>query len=292
MKLRIKKVNEETRTVSGFTEFTHNGKDSLMENGNNDKQLFYSGKDLIKFLQYKKGFKELCNLIKEKNITSIYKSLIEFKNEHNIFLTSDNEKNLTPIIITKTNDKKEDVILAICAFTKSKKSDDVAHILLSNLDYKGGNSKEIYNYIIDVICEKKLSKIKDIVILGIKSLENAGYYSKYEKIKDNNISVLIYKYSNPYYKEEYTTSTNNKKEAFNRNDKEKYDDDISKDKSLLTDKKDKKQQVKPKDDNGIIKVIGRGISQGVNGANSNKYMVNTMYNAYDNEKKNNAKYMY
>lgn len=298
MKLRIKKVNEEIRTVSGFTEFTHAGKESLMENNDNDRQLFYNGKNSINFLQYKKSFKELCSIIKDEKIMSIYNSLIEFKKEHSAFLTEENEKKLTPIIITKINDKKEENILAICAYAKSTKTDNLAHILLSNLNYNGQNSKEIYNYIVDVICEKKLSKIEEIAILGISSLESAGYYSKYEKANRSQVNVLIYKYTNPFYKEDNSSSTKNK-QAFDRSDKEKNtNDDISKDNSKLTDKKDKKDKntnqnaTKNKNNNGILKVIKKGVEQGISGANSNKYMISTMYTAYDNEKKNDSRYMY
>ena len=68
MKLRIKKLNEETRTVSGFTEFTHNGKDSLMETDDTPTSAssFFKGKFTTEFFATNKSIKEVFEYTKNK----------------------------------------------------------------------------------------------------------------------------------------------------------------------------------------------------------------------------------
>ena len=293
MKLRIKRINEETRTVSGFTEFTHNGKDSLMETDENNDvtKSFFKGKYSIEFFTYSKTINDLYNFTKNTNST-IYKSLSNFYKEHSKLLLSDKAKSLKPIFITKTNkdDKKE--LLSVAAYSISKSNSSIAHLLVSDLDYNGQNSKEIYNYIVDTIAEKKLSKIEIIVILGEQELQQKGYYNEYEKLEpDNTNNVLLYYYKNPFYKE--NNNNNNNNTGFDRGDKvkdrEENKDDISKDNSKLIDKKEKN---KVKNNDTITNAIVKGYQQGVAGAKNNQNVVKTMYTAYDNQKKQIAKYMY
>ena len=93
MKLRIKKssnVNEETRTVSGFMEFTRNGKDSINETSDgNDYQNFYTGKYSLEFSIYKKDLSSIVEYIKEKT-EKVYNSLKNFASNHKKFIDTYN----------------------------------------------------------------------------------------------------------------------------------------------------------------------------------------------------------
>lgn len=294
MKLRIKKVNEETRTVSGFTEFIHNGKNSLMEIDDTPSNAisFFKGKYDTEFFSINKSIGEVYEYIKNKSAI-VYNSLTDFYNEHKQLLTTEKSKSLKVVIVTITNENKEKELLAIAAYLLKKEDNSISHLLVSDVNFNGEKSNEIYNYIVDIISEKKLSKIEEIVILGDKKLEQKGYFANYKKLTDSGITASLYIYKNPFYKD----TTNNKKEVgFDRSDKVENKksntnhltaDDISKDNSKLTDKKDKVNK-----EDSILKAAVKGYQQGITSATNNQNVLKTMYTAYDNQRKNADRYMY
>lgn len=297
MKLRLRKLNEETRTVSGFTEFTHNGKDSLMETDDTPSGAasFFKGKYSTEFFATNKSINDVYEYTKTKS-SIVYNSLTNFYNEHKQLLTTDKSKSLKTILVTITNENKERTLLAVAAYLLKKDDNSISHILVSDVNFDEQKSKEIYGYIVDVIAEKKLSKIEEIVVLGEKKLEQKGFFVNYKKLTESSITASLYIYKNPFYKE----ATNNAKngDGFDRGDKVDNNkkgattshltaDDISKDNSKLTDKKDKVNN-----SDSILKAAVKGYQQGVSSATNNQNVFKSMYTAYDNQRKGAERYMY
>ena len=300
MKLRIKKssnVNEETRTVSGFMEFTHNGKDSINETTDgNDYQNFYTGKYSLEFSIYKKDLSSIVEYIKE-NVENVYNSLKNYTNEHKKFIEAYKSK-LKIVVISKSTKDSSKELIGVCFYTPNSKYTDTAYILLPDVNVKEYN-KDIYNYIIDVLAEKKLSNVQYLVILGDNELGSKEYYKKYEKIETNE--QLLYLYINPYFNETKNTQKEENKDnnngfdrsnSTNKNNGNKQIgsglDDISKDNSKLTDKREKEKG----NNDGIISAAIRGAKVGIDATNNQSNFIKATYNAYQQEKNNVKKYMY
>ena len=148
MKLRLRKLNEETRTVSGFTEFTHNGKNSLMETDDTPSGAasFFKGKYSTEFFATNKSINDVYEYTKNKS-SIVYNSLTNFYNEHKQLLTTDKSKSLKTILVTINNENKERELLAVAAYILKKEDNAVSHILVSDINFNEQKSKEIYGYI-------------------------------------------------------------------------------------------------------------------------------------------------
>lgn len=282
----MKKINEETRTVSGFTEFTHNGKNSIMEDDTTtqitlDKKNiknFHNAHSIV-FAEFTQSFKNFYNAIKnieEKKESIAYKSLINILKENkNIF----NDKlliDIKPIYIYRLDIKNP------YAYGGFFINNNTPYIFISKLNLDSDKLIETYNAIIDILSEKKFIKMPILKIIGSNEMIEEKYFEKYKQSEDN---PNIFSYDNPFY-----TKTNNKEKkkettqkiAFDRENKtNEPENKISTDKSTFLDKKEKNKKEKT---NSIAKTVANGYKKGINGAKNNANFLKTIYNAYRDER--------
>lgn len=291
----MKFINEETRTVSGFTEFIHNGKTSIMEDTPNEISVFdkktlknFHNAHSIVFSEYVYDFYNFCvsidNMENKKDKSIAFNSFIKLCFEDNKNIFNDKITNITKgIYLYKLN------INEPFAYGGYFIINNTGYIFISKINLSGEKSIEKYNAIIDIIAEKKLSKMPHLKIIGTKEMVNEKFFEKYKQSEDN---PNIFIYDNPFYiknNNKTKKEDNDEKTAFNRENKVKEPKDtISTDKSSLIDKKEKKK--KEDNSNSIVKSAAHGYQKGINAANSNANFLKTIYNAYKEEKNKNKSY--
>lgn len=290
----MKNIKEEVRTVSGFSEFVHNGKESIMENDDNI-EITFKKSQLVNFSQekdiliqkYKGSLSDFLKTLNELNLPNCIQiqSLKHILSVHKEILKM-SQKNISLIIRNIDNQKEIYKIIALgnLIITQDKK----VYLTLSKINFNIDLDQTFYNNIIDILLKKNLLKIKNINLLVDEDIIKDNYIPEFFNESDNK---FIYTCINPYYIEKEKENNNkNKKEnhANQEQDKEVSNykrDEIETDDSYLTQKNNTSTEPKEKNNTtSLPSAIAKGISQGWEDAKSKKGILKTIKDTYNNIK--------
>lgn len=282
-------LKEETRTVSGFSEFVHNGKESIMENDEKTELIFnktetqnFSQEKNILIQKYKGDIKKFLEKIKSYTNENIcITTLKDILSQHVDLILSSN-KNI-PLIIKRIDNENQSAKVIALGLISINSS---VYITISQIDFNGDNLQEIYKDILDILLRKNLSKIEKINLLVNETLISENYIPEEFEESDNE---LIYTcINNNFIKKEKSYLKFNKEDnndnSSNKRNKKNTNDEIEDDNSVLITKSDKN---KNKDNTtSLPSAIKTGIHKGWDNASSSKGILKTMRDTYDTIRKN------
>ena len=282
-------LKEETRTVSGFSEFVHNGKTSIMENDDDKKEITFDKSKLSNFSQEK-------NILIQKykgNLNSFLESLNNLNLPNNICINSfkhilsihkDNigiPNTIVPLVIRNIDNEKETqkIIGLGCIFlTKDKHT----YLCLSQINSNGDTQQVFYNNTLNILLKKNLVKIENINLLVDEDIVNENYIP--EDFEVSNDNEFIYYSTNQFYVKKETNTPQRRKTSDNTSNQEngRKDDEIENDNSTLTYIEDKKKNKSKEKEKSITTkdAIKKGVEQGWDSASSNKGLLKTIRDTY------------
>ena len=288
-------LKEETRTVSGFSEFVHNGKESIMENDEKTELIYnktetqnFSQEKNILIQKYKGDIKKFLEKIKSYTNENICISSLKDILSLHVDLIKSSTKNIPLIIKRIDNEAQTAKVIALGLVSINNN----VYITLSQIDFNGDNLQEIYKYVLDILLRKNLVKIEKINLLVNDTLISDNYIP--DSFEETN-NKFIYACINENFVKKETSQKKTKKEedddsssTTKRSSRYKRDE-IEDDNSVLITKsdKDKHSTNKNKDNTtSLPSAIKTGISNGWSDASSSKGILKTMRDTYDTIRNN------
>lgn len=282
-------LKEETRTVSGFSEFVHNGKNSIMENDEDTQEIIFDKSKLSNFSQEK-------NILIQKykgNLNSFLETLNNLNLPNNICINSfkhilslhkdniDTPNTIVPLVIRNIDNEKETqkVIALGCIFLTNNKH---TYLCLSQFNSNADIQQDFYNNTINILLKKNLVKIDKINLLVDEDIIDENYIPEDFEVSNNN--EFIYYSTNKFYVKKETNTPQRRKTSDSTTNQEngRKSDEIENDNSTLTYIEDKKKNKSKEKDKSITTkdAIKKGVEQGWDSASGNKGLLKTIRDTY------------